>query len=103
MNEWLLLAEGIGKYNASLYFKTFWITFETQKKELLTKRINYIESSPCKPKCCSARQEILLFFAELEGCLPCSQKPATGPYPEPGEYNSHSHILFKIHFNIILP
>jgi hypothetical protein len=25
------------------------------------------------------------FFMELESSLPCSQKPATGPYPEPAE------------------
>jgi hypothetical protein len=25
------------------------------------------------------------FFMEYEGSLPCSQKPATGPYPEPAE------------------
>jgi hypothetical protein len=24
-----------------------------------------------------------VFFMEPEGSLPCSQKPATGPYPEP--------------------
>jgi hypothetical protein len=26
---------------------------------------------------------------EPDGSLPCSQKPATGPYPEPLEYISH--------------
>jgi hypothetical protein len=25
------------------------------------------------------------FFMEPEGSLPCSQKPATGPYPKPAE------------------
>jgi hypothetical protein len=25
----------------------------------------------------------IVFFIEPEGSLPCSQKPATGPYPEP--------------------
>jgi hypothetical protein len=33
---------------------------------------------------------------ESEGSLPSSQKPSTGPYPEPDYY------FFKIHFNIIL-
>jgi hypothetical protein len=28
------------------------------------------------------------FFMEPEGSLPCSQKPATGPYPEPAESSS---------------
>jgi hypothetical protein len=30
---------------------------------------------------------------ELEGSLPCSQKPSTGPYPEPAEFNSPHHAL----------
>jgi hypothetical protein len=25
---------------------------------------------------------------EPEGSLPCSQKPATGPYPEPADFSS---------------
>jgi hypothetical protein len=37
-----------------------------------------------------------------ESSLLCSQKPATGPYPEPDESSPHSPTLFlKIHFNII--
>jgi hypothetical protein len=31
---------------------------------------------------------------EPEGSLPCSQKPAIGPYPETNESNPHSPILF---------
>jgi hypothetical protein len=32
-----------------------------------------------------------------------SQQPATGPYSEPDESSSHSHNLYKIQFNVILP
>jgi hypothetical protein len=40
---------------------------------------------------------------EPEDSLLCSQKPATGPYPEPEESSSHSHaIFFKIHSNIFV-
>jgi hypothetical protein len=43
---------------------------------------------------------------ELEGSLPCSQKPTTGPYPEPAESSSpYYHPLppyFQFTFAIIL-
>jgi hypothetical protein len=40
---------------------------------------------------------------EPEGLLSCSQKPDTGPYPEPVESTAYRRTLFKIHFNIIFP
>jgi hypothetical protein len=41
---------------------------------------------------------------ELEGSSSCSQESATGPYPEPDEFNPHLPPYFlNIHFNVILP
>jgi hypothetical protein len=40
---------------------------------------------------------------EPEGSLLSLQEPATRSYPEPAESIPHSHTLFKILFNIILP
>jgi hypothetical protein len=40
-------------------------------------------------------------FMEPEGSIPCSQEPSTSPYPEP--YQSNTHHLSKIHFNIVRP
>jgi hypothetical protein len=31
---------------------------------------------------------------ELEGSLPCSQEPATDPYPEPDQSNLYHPMLF---------
>lgn len=38
---------------------------------------------------------------EPEGSLPCSQKSATGPYPESDECNSHTYFTNNL-FNIII-
>jgi hypothetical protein len=43
---------------------------------------------------------------ELEGSLPCSQEPSTGPYPKPDQSNLYHPILSyhsKIRFNIVYP
>lgn len=42
----------------------------------------------------SVNQEILLFFMEPVGWLPCSQEPATKYYSEPYECSPHPHIPF---------
>jgi hypothetical protein len=40
---------------------------------------------------------------EPEGSVPCSQEPSAGPYPAPDQSSPCHPILYKIHFNIILP
>jgi hypothetical protein len=41
---------------------------------------------------------------EPEGSVPCSQKPATGPYPDPAEsIRPINPYLLKVHLNVILP
>jgi hypothetical protein len=59
-----------------------------------------------KADCHSACQKILCFLMESEGSLPCSNKPATGPSPEPAESSSpHRYLslyLPKVHLNFIL-
>jgi hypothetical protein len=46
-----------------------------------------------KADCYSPRQKISRFLTEPEGSSPCSQKPATGPYPEPAESSSPHRSL----------
>jgi len=41
-----------------------------------------------------------LVFYGTQRCLPCQQKPATGPHLEPGELSSQPHTLLHfIHLN----
>jgi hypothetical protein len=46
-----------------------------------------------KADCYSARQKISRFLTEPESSSPCSQKPATEPYPEPAESSSPHRSL----------
>jgi hypothetical protein len=46
-----------------------------------------------KPDCHSAFKKYPAFFVEPESSLPCSQKLATGPYPEPAESSSPHRSL----------
>jgi len=45
---------------------------------------------------------IPVFLYKTEGSLPCSQRPATCPYPEPDESNPQPHILFLLRSNLML-
>jgi hypothetical protein len=57
-----------------------------------------------KADCHSARQKISRFLTEPEGSSPCSQKPATRPYPEPTEFSSpHRSLSPQGPFHVILP
>jgi hypothetical protein len=47
----------------------------------------------------SAFQKNPAFFMETEGSLPCSQKPAIGPYPEPSP--RHFETLRKNKFFMV--
>jgi hypothetical protein len=42
------------------------------------------------------------FFMEPDGALPCSQKPATGPYPEPAKSSSPHRSLVSVTFILML-
>jgi hypothetical protein len=39
---------------------------------------------------------------ETEVLLPCSQEPATGPYPELHEPSSRTHVLFYLRSILLL-
>jgi hypothetical protein len=40
---------------------------------------------------------------EPEGSLPCSQQPATGPYPKPDASSPHPSFLISFHLRLGLP
>jgi hypothetical protein len=46
-----------------------------------------------KADCHSAFQKYPTFFMDPDGSLPCLQKTATGPYPEPAESSSPHRYL----------
>jgi hypothetical protein len=52
-----------------------------------------MEDNNLKADCNSAFQKISRFLMEPEGLSPCSQKPASGPYPEPAESSSPHRFL----------
>jgi hypothetical protein len=58
------------------YFLGFWCTY------FMVQHITWKADSH------SACQKISCFLMEPEGSLPCSHKPATGPYPEPVKSSS---------------
>jgi hypothetical protein len=53
-----------------------------------------MELSPsCEAANCAAAQELSSILRNLEGSLPYSQEPSTGPYPEADESNTYYLIL----------
>jgi hypothetical protein len=61
-----------------------------------------------KADCHSACQKIFRLLMGPESLLPCSQKPATGPYPEPAESSSiticpRSVLMLFSHLRLGLP
>jgi hypothetical protein len=56
--------------------------------------INSMEQSSWKTGSSSSGQEILRLYGTQEFIIG-SQKPATGPYPEPVEPRPHSHTTFS--------
>jgi hypothetical protein len=61
-----------------------------------------VQDVTLKADCHSACQKISFFLMEPEVSLPCSNKPTTGPYPEPAKSSLHIEpYLQKVHLNII--
>jgi hypothetical protein len=68
---------------------------------LLNYLLTYLLTYSLTPWCVLFEKQIVaqlvkkypVFFMETEGSLPCSQKPATGPYPEQAESSSPHRSL----------
>jgi hypothetical protein len=78
---------------------------------LFTYLLNYLLTHGAEPflrrsQICSY-STISQHFMEPEGSLPCSQKPSTGPYPEPDQSNPYHPILsiliLSTHLRLTLP
>jgi len=72
--------------NLLTYLLTYLFTY------LVTRSLtnSMVQNIILKADCHSAFQKkYRAFFMELDGSLPCSQKPTTGPYPGPAESSSH--------------
>jgi hypothetical protein len=78
------------RHPQSVFFPLVWETkFHTHTK--LT--YSMVQDIIRKADCYSAHQKISRFLTEPEASSPFSQKPATGPYPEPAESSSPHRSL----------
>jgi len=79
------------QFIASATLLTYWLTYSVVQ-DIIWKA----DSHP-------AFQKYPAFVMEPEGSFPCSQMPATGPYPEPAESSRPiDPCLAKVHLNVIL-
>jgi hypothetical protein len=73
------------KVSSSTYLLTYLLTHSLTH--------SMVQDIIWKADCYSARQKTSRFLMEPKGSSPCSQKPATGPYPEPAESSSPHRSL----------